>query len=361
MKKRLLAAVLTACLVLGLTPAWALAAGHRFQRTSDDPYDDWVCADCGAVITPDLKEGYDAVLTQDRKTLPAGVEQTEQAILSYVQRLTEETLEQVGMYSSAVDRVSYAAPNAYYDGEFRYTVTIQSYARLRPLANITTEPLTLVIPRREALWPGFPGPDSSGQPEPEPEPDTAAKQRSELERLLWFAWLARRYAIMPFTDVTREHWAYAGVNYVWRNNLMSGTSDTLFDPDTPATRADVWAVLARMSGYRRQAGQDEPWYAPSMSWAVRQGLTDGSDPLGALTREDLAVMLWRRANGPLTPADLTRFGDRDSVSPYAQNAVSWAVSRGIIQGSDGLLVPRAAVSRAELATMVMRCAPDSYA
>ena len=365
MKKRLLAAALAACLTLALMPVRALAAGHRFQPVTDDPYDNWVCADCGAIIDPGLKDAYEAVSALDGETLPRDEERTQRAVQAYTQRLTEDTLDTVGWCSCTLSELGYTAPDSGRDGTYRYTVTIQSYGRARPLADVTTAPLTLIIPSLG----GSSGPGASGflnpgywQPKPDvtPGPSAADRQRAELEQLLWFAWLARRYATMPFTDVTREHWAYPGVNYVWRNNLMSGVSDSAFDPDAPAARSDVWAVLARMSGYRKAADSGDPWYAPSMDWAVRQGLTDGTDPLGTLTREDLAVMLWRKASGPLVPADLTRFSDSGRVSGYAQNAVSWAVSRGIIQGSDGLLAPRAAVSRAELATMVMRSVPGSY-
>lgn len=186
------------------------------------------------------------------------------------------------------------------------------------------------------------------------EKTPAQKQREEIERLLWYAWLARRYAMMSFADVPEDSWFYPGVCYVWQNSLMSGVSDTSFAPEETASRAMVWTVLARMNKVNTKAGEGEAWYEPGVNWAVRQGMGDGTDPMGGVTREYLAEMLWKCAGGPITPADLSEFSDWGKVSPYADNGVRWAVANGVLQGVDGKLSPQGSVSRAELAAMVMR-------
>lgn len=189
---------------------------------------------------------------------------------------------------------------------------------------------------------------------PESEKTEAEKQRDEIERLLWYAWLARRYAVMSFTDVPEDSWFYRGVWYVWQNSLMSGVSDTSFAPEETASRAMVWTVLARLNKVNTKAGEGEAWYEPGLNWAVWQGMGDGTDPMGAVTREYLAEMLWKCAGGPITPADLSGFSDWGQVSSYADNGVRWAVATGVLQGADGKLSPQGSVSRAELAEMVMR-------
>ena len=65
------------------------------------------------------------------------------------------------------------------------------------------------------------------------------------------------------------------------------------------------------------------------------GITDGSNAMGDITREQLATMLWRNAGSPITGGDLSRFSDADSVSAYALNAVRWASSNGILSGLNG--------------------------
>ncbi|HJA29273.1 MAG TPA: S-layer homology domain-containing protein, partial [Candidatus Olsenella pullicola] len=64
---------------------------------------------------------------------------------------------------------------------------------------------------------------------------------------------------------------------------------------------------------------------------------------------------WRYFGSPLTDADLSGYPDAGSVSPFAQEAMAWAVSRGIIKGtSEGTLAPQTSCTRAELAAILMR-------
>lgn len=194
---------------------------------------------------------------------------------------------------------------------------------------------------------------SSGSTQEEKTPEE--KQRDWINQALWYAWLSQRYATMSFADVPEDSWFYSSVMYVWQNGLMSGVSSDSFAPNEPTTRAMAWTVLARISGVSTQAGQGAEWYAPGVDWAIRRQLTeDGSDPMGSLTREYLAEMLWKLAGGPITPADLSGFSDRGQVSPHAENAMRWAVANGLFQGDNGRLFPQGSLTRAELAALVVR-------
>ena len=90
--------------------------------------------------------------------------------------------------------------------------------------------------------------------------------------------------------------------------------------------------------------------------AKERGVTDGTDPMGDITREQLATMLWRNAGRPApgAAADLSRFSDSGTVSEYAQTAVRWAASVGILNGSDGRIDPQGTATRAQVAAMVAR-------
>ena len=116
------------------------------------------------------------------------------------------------------------------------------------------------------------------------------------------------------------------------------------------TRAMLWTVLARMEG---EAPAD---WAEARGWAVEQGVSDGTDPGAPVTREQLAVMLYRCAGSP-SPEAAARaaFSDGPAVSAWAEDAVQWASAQGILQGrTDGRLDPRGAVTRAEAAAMLQR-------
>lgn len=167
---------------------------------------------------------------------------------------------------------------------------------------------------------------------------------------------ARNPAPMPFVDVYSGHWFYESVNYVWMHYLMSGVSETQFAPAEPISRAMIWTILARMHGVSTDITPGAAWYAQGMLWVVQQGVSDGTDPAGGITREQLAAMLWRDAGSPGDGADLSGFGDSGSVSGYAQGAVRWAIANGIMQGTSGMLHPKDPASRAEAAAMIARYA-----
>lgn len=182
---------------------------------------------------------------------------------------------------------------------------------------------------------------------------------SKLNNLIWLSFVLREEFELPYTDVPRDSWFYPGVCYVYVRSLMDGVSEDTFAPYEPVTRGLAWTVLASMNGVDTRPANGETWYARGMNWVVDRQVSDGTNPLEPVTREQWASMLWRRSDCPVTEIDLSVYSDGASVSGYAQDAMRWAISIGIIQGSDGKLLPRNTLSRAELATMVMRLAPKA--
>lgn len=160
---------------------------------------------------------------------------------------------------------------------------------------------------------------------------------------------------MPaFTDVQDGAWYQPAVRYAWEHSLMVGVSDDAFAPSDLASRAMIWTVLARMEGVDVSV-KGTYWYTAAMSWAVASGITDGTAPNGNITREQLAVMLWRFAGSPASPGDrLGQFGDGGSVSSWAAQAMNWAVAVGLLQGDGGALNPNGMATRAEIAAILMR-------
>ena len=110
---------------------------------------------------------------------------------------------------------------------------------------------------------------------------------------------------------------------------------------------------------------DGSWYAPFVRWGYVQGVTagmgDGSfAPEQSVTRQQILVMLhsFARQYLKLTPtgtADLSIYGDGGQVAGWARDAVSWAVSAGLIVPSgEGTLRPADPASRAEVAAILMK-------
>lgn len=157
---------------------------------------------------------------------------------------------------------------------------------------------------------------------------------------------------LPFTDVAEGDWFYDYVAYVYANGLMDGVSATEFNPDGNMTRAMVWAILARIDG---ETVTGENWIDTARFWAMAEGVSDGTDANGLVTREQPATMLWRYAGEPESDYSLSAFTDAASVSEWAETAMSWAVENGLITGvTDNTLVPQGSATRAQCAAILMR-------
>ena len=87
------------------------------------------------------------------------------------------------------------------------------------------------------------------------------------------------------------------------------------------------------------------------------GISDGSAPGAPITREQLAVMLWRYAGCPDSDHSLTGYADADGISGYALTAMRWANEMGIVNGCGGRLFAGDNASRAEVAQMLMNFVP----
>lgn len=90
-------------------------------------------------------------------------------------------------------------------------------------------------------------------------------------------------------------------------------------------RAMFFTVLARMDGQDTTGG--DTWYSRAMDWAKTAGISDGTNPDGSITREQLATMLWRYAGSPSTTGTLDGFTDATAAGSYATDALKWGWSR----------------------------------
>ena len=158
---------------------------------------------------------------------------------------------------------------------------------------------------------------------------------------------------LSFPDVHQAAcWAQDPIDFVTSRQLFHGTSQTTFAPDAPTTRAQLMTVLARLDGAADLAGGSS--LQQGMAWAVENGLTDGSNPSGAISRQQLAVVLYRYAGSP-SASYAHAFPDGHLVADYAADAMAWAVESGIINGrADGTLDPTGRATRAQVAAMVQR-------
>lgn len=158
--------------------------------------------------------------------------------------------------------------------------------------------------------------------------------------------------VNTFVDVSVADWFVDAVEYVVRHSIMEGISDNEFAPLSTMSRAMVWTILARIDG---ETVTGSNWIATAMKWATDDGVSDGTDANGLVTREQFATMLWRYAGEPASDYSLAAYTDASGVSDWAQAAMCWAVENGIITGVSATTIdPQGTATRAQAAAMLMR-------
>lgn len=159
---------------------------------------------------------------------------------------------------------------------------------------------------------------------------------------------------MAFGDVKPNAWYAPNVAYAVENNLMLGKSAAAFDPAVPAYGSQAAVILARLAGAELKDTGDN-WYAEALAWAEEKGYSEGLELVnGPITREDLAILLWRFAGAKTVEQDLSSFADADQISEKALEAMKWAVSVKLYEGyqEDATLRPAGQTTRAELAKLL---------
>ena len=154
-----------------------------------------------------------------------------------------------------------------------------------------------------------------------------------------------------FTD-TVGHWSEKNIDFVSARGLLNGTSADRFSPNAPTTRAQLWTVLARQADADLTGGAS--WFEKAQAWSVTNGISDGTNPSGTISRAQMVAMLWRAAGSPTPKTTTRRFSDVMDDSYYA-DAVAWAVENGITTGvGSGKFDPNGTCTRAQIAAFLAR-------
>lgn len=189
-----------------------------------------------------------------------------------------------------------------------------------------------------------------------------------------------------YSDVAADAWyvqPYDYIGYVSGRGIMTGLSgSSLFAPEENITRAQLATVLYRMthadasatlyvSAYAQASRfSDVPggmYYTAAVEWCADAGIISGDTtgtgeaagtfrPEDVVTRQECATMLWRYSGSPAAGTVLSLWPDGSSVATYAQSAVGWCTSVGILTGvvqpQGSFLMPEATATRAQVAKMI---------
>lgn len=182
-----------------------------------------------------------------------------------------------------------------------------------------------------------------------------------------------------FTDVTEADvgsWAANAVDFAYDFSLVNGMEPNKFYPNSTMTRAQLVTILYRAAGSPELAVTTNfedlnvgAYYYNAVVWANVSGVVNGTSdrtfsPDALITREQIATILYRYAEttGGDTSAIATAlngYADKGKVSSWATNAMTWAVSHGIISGvTDNTLSPLSSATRAQVVVMLHRYLTD---
>ena len=167
----------------------------------------------------------------------------------------------------------------------------------------------------------------------------------------------------PFVDVAEDAVYYDAVLWAYYHEpeqITSGFDATHFGPQNACTRAQVVTFLWRAAGCPEPTGDTSMFkdassiaapYQKAVAWAVEKGITTGYEdstfrPNDSVTRAQFVTFLWRYEGKPATSGSIAGFTDASSISGPYQQAVAWAVEKGITTGyNDGSFRPNAICPR----------------
>ena len=169
-----------------------------------------------------------------------------------------------------------------------------------------------------------------------------------------------------FSDLEEAAWAKEAITYLNEQGIVSGKSDKIFAPNDSITRAEFVKILVQATYTKVDNSADSgfidvapnAWYSPYIAAAKNAGLVMGNDsnafcPDDTITREDMAVLLYRAYQVESSNSLSLPFADKDAVSEYAVSAVAYFYENGIIMGiGQNLFGPKDSATRAQAAQMI---------
>lgn len=190
------------------------------------------------------------------------------------------------------------------------------------------------------------------------------KKKQTLALLLAGAMLVpNAFAASPedFHDFPTD-WSAAGLRSAVRNGLLNGSNGEI-DGNGLLTRAQLAAIVDRAFGADKAADlsgftdvRPDAWYHNDMAVSVAMGAFQGANgklnPESPITREEAFAVLARAFGLDGDASALSDYTDGGSVSPWAKSAVSALIDSGFVNGANGRLNPRSSITRAEFAKVI---------
>ena len=182
----------------------------------------------------------------------------------------------------------------------------------------------------------------------------------------------------PFNDIGENDYYYDYVIHLYKEGYILGTSGNTYSPMKYLTRAELVQMLYNVnnkleitpsvSGYNVFIDvKDSDWYSDAVKWAYYSGITAGTgvntfSPDRIITREEAATLIYNLFfDSEFDNTDaIQTFTDKDNVSDFAYDAISYIASMKIITGyPDGSFQPKTNIERS-MVSIILSNAVNVY-
>ncbi len=171
-----------------------------------------------------------------------------------------------------------------------------------------------------------------------------------------------------FNDIGNFPWAQDAINSLYASGIISGYGDGSFAPQNSIKREEFVTIAVSAFYTDVLPGKisfsdvsETAWYFKNIAVAAKCGIINGiSEALfgtgQSITRQDMAVILYRIAGGKLkVPEAYNVFSDDGNIAEYAKDAVYALRAAGVINGvTASEFAPQKNATRAETAVMIYR-------
>ena len=179
-----------------------------------------------------------------------------------------------------------------------------------------------------------------------------------------------------FADVDSKAWYAEYMSKATALGLLKGYEDGTVRPNNFITRAEVVTMFARLAGvntanYSTTKFTDvakKAWFNGAIAWAEQNKIISGRtestfDPNGNINRQELCAILVRYASFADIELDMlsakAKFADDAKIAKFAKESVYLCQRAGIVSGRPGnLFAPTAYATRAEVAKILVTFIED---
>lgn len=172
---------------------------------------------------------------------------------------------------------------------------------------------------------------------------------------------------LPFSDVPTDAWYYSYVQTAYDFGVLSGKSETIFDPDAGLTCAEAAKIAAVIHNLNRSDGKviefqqtGDNWYDVYVDYCYKNEIIEDYiifEWNKSATRGEMAYMFSRcdTSDYYLNDVPITDIPDVYDTTPYAYEILD-LYNKGIAVGSDEYMAyyPDSQVKRSEAAALISR-------